>query len=81
MIGKILSEDSLAILSYDDLKFLKYLIETLTVTHNLLQIPENPLIYKHAYFHLYLLKMIFLQHIARDIISGIIIVNIQRESR
>ena len=66
---------------YGGLKFLKHSIETLTVTHDLLQIPENPLIYKHAHFHLYLLKMIFLEHIARDIISGMIIVNIQRESR
>ena len=30
--------------------------------------------------HFYLFKMIFLQHIARGINSGIIIVNVQRES-
>ena len=36
-------EDSQAILGYDSLKSLKLSIETLTATHNLLQIPENPL--------------------------------------
>ena len=50
------------------------------MTRDLLQILENLLIYKHAYFHLSLLKMIFLQHIARDIISDIIMANIQRAS-
>ena len=43
-IVKVWSEDSLVILIYDGLKSLKVSIETLTVTHDLMQIPENPLI-------------------------------------
>ena len=35
----------------------------------------------HTLIHFYLVKMIFWQHIARSIISGIIIVNMERESR
>ena len=37
-------EDSLAILGHDDLKTLKLSIATLTAVHDVLQIPENPLI-------------------------------------
>ena len=43
-IGKICSEDSLAILGYDSLKSLKLSNETLIVTYDLLPIPENLLI-------------------------------------
>ena len=41
---KIWTEDSSAILGYDSLKYLKLSIEAFTVTHDLLKIPENPLI-------------------------------------
>ena len=48
------------------------------MTHDLLQILENP---KHVMIYLYLFKMMLLQHVVHDMISGIITSNVQRESR
>ena len=57
----------MAILGYDGLKCLKLSIETLTVTHDLLQIPENPLFQKRTLIYFYICVTI----------SGIITVNMQ----
>ena len=60
------------------------------MTHDFLQFLESPFNQKNknknkkqknSSVYFYLFKMIFLQHVARGIISGIINVNVQRESR
>ena len=51
------------------------------MTYDLRHTPQNQLIEKHGITHFYLFIIIFLQHIARGINSGIITVNMQRESK
>ena len=58
-IKKTWTEDSIVILGYDGLKYLKKHPQNLTVTHDLLQNPENQLMQKHAMVHFYLIRMIF----------------------
>ena len=42
---------------------------------------KNPFIWKHIMIQFYLFKMMFLQHVACYVTSGIINVNVQREPR
>ena len=57
---------------------MEWSIEAFTMTHDLWQIPVN---LKTCHDPFLFIQNIFLQHIARGINSGIIIVNVQRESR